>query len=252
MKRIVITFDLCAIFILHYRSIATLRRESDIWLNVEMINMLKADDYVVAKKESHTVEEFLEVAFGYVGLNWKDHVAIDKRYFRSSEVDNLKVDASKADKDVEMANKEKGDKRKEVDLDGLEVTMEEGEGGRVLGGFGGDGGFFGIHSLLSTSLFPLRHSLPLPFSLFLSLLHLHALSFHPLPSSTTSSSKILKYVVNALHLPQSHHHDVVDLGHAFVLFFFNIIIALINATLSDLGFHTTTTFPQTSSLLLPT
>ncbi|PHT71813.1 GDP-mannose 4,6 dehydratase 1 [Capsicum annuum] len=58
----------------------------------------KPDDYVVATEDSHTVEEFLEVAFGCVGLNWKEHVEIDKRYFRPSEVDNLKGDASKAKK----------------------------------------------------------------------------------------------------------------------------------------------------------
>ncbi|KAH0909055.1 hypothetical protein HID58_032376 [Brassica napus] len=53
-------------------------------------------DYVVATEKSHTVEEFLELSFGYVGFNWKDHVEIDKRYFRPTEVDNLKGDASKA------------------------------------------------------------------------------------------------------------------------------------------------------------
>ncbi|KAJ6420212.1 hypothetical protein OIU84_030175 [Salix udensis] len=63
-----------------------------------MLQQEKPDDYVVATEESHTVEEFLEVAFGYVGLNWKDHVVIDKRYFRPAEVDNLKGDSSKTRK----------------------------------------------------------------------------------------------------------------------------------------------------------
>ncbi|KAL4362291.1 hypothetical protein GQ457_04G020980 [Hibiscus cannabinus] len=63
-----------------------------------MLQQEKGDNYVVATEESHTVEEFLEVAFGYVGLNWKDHVVIDKRYFRPAEVDNLKGDSSKARK----------------------------------------------------------------------------------------------------------------------------------------------------------
>ncbi|KAK7856029.1 gdp-mannose 4 [Quercus suber] len=52
----------------------------------------------IAMEDSHTVEEFLQVAFGYVGLNWKDHVVIDKRYFRPTEVDNLKGDASRVKK----------------------------------------------------------------------------------------------------------------------------------------------------------
>ncbi|PHT88572.1 GDP-mannose 4,6 dehydratase 2 [Capsicum annuum] len=92
-----------------------------------MLQQDKPDDYVVATEESHTVEEFLEVAFGYVGLNWSDHVVIDKRYFRPAEVDNLKGDSSKArkvlgwkpkvgfkelvkmmvDEDVELAKREK-------------------------------------------------------------------------------------------------------------------------------------------------
>ena len=52
----------------------------------------------IATEDSHTVEEFLQVAFGYVGLNRKVHVVIDKRYFRPTEVDNLKGDASRAKK----------------------------------------------------------------------------------------------------------------------------------------------------------
>ena len=46
------------------------------WL---MLQQEKPDDYVVATEDSHTVEEFLEESFGYVGLNWKDHVEIDPR-----------------------------------------------------------------------------------------------------------------------------------------------------------------------------
>ncbi|MBA0592003.1 hypothetical protein Gorai_008991, partial [Gossypium raimondii] len=61
-----------------------------------MLQQEKPDDYVVATEELHTVEEFLEVAFSYVGLKWKDHVVIDKWYFRPAEVDNLKGDSSKA------------------------------------------------------------------------------------------------------------------------------------------------------------
>jgi len=94
------------------------------WL---MLQQEKPDDYVVATEDSHTVEEFLEESFGYVGLNWKDHVEIDPRYFRPSEVDNLRGNATKAkeilgwqpkvnfkqlvkmmvDADLEKANREK-------------------------------------------------------------------------------------------------------------------------------------------------
>uniref|UniRef100_A0A0D6R8R6 GDP-mannose 4,6-dehydratase n=1 Tax=Araucaria cunninghamii TaxID=56994 RepID=A0A0D6R8R6_ARACU len=65
------------------------------WL---MLQQDQPNDYVVCTDESHTVEEFLEEAFGYVGLNWRDYVLIDPRYFRPAEVDNLRGDCSKARK----------------------------------------------------------------------------------------------------------------------------------------------------------
>lgn len=55
-----------------------------------------ADDFVVATGEMHTVREFLEVAFGQVGLAWQDYVRTDPRYFRPAEVDALQGDATKA------------------------------------------------------------------------------------------------------------------------------------------------------------
>lgn len=54
------------------------------------------DDFVVATGEAHTVREFLEEAFGYVGLDWEEYVRIDPRYFRPTEVDYLLGDPSKA------------------------------------------------------------------------------------------------------------------------------------------------------------
>jgi GDPmannose 4,6-dehydratase len=44
----------------------------------------------------HSVRELLEAAFGLVGLDWQEHVRIDERYFRPTEVDELRGDASKA------------------------------------------------------------------------------------------------------------------------------------------------------------
>eukprot|EP00250_Pteridium_aquilinum_P010685 c19564_g1_i2 orf=281-1333(-) len=72
------------------------------WL---MLQQDKPDDYVVATEDSHSVEEFLEEAFGYVGLNWKDHVEIDPRYFRPAEVDNLRGSAAKAKELLKWAPK---------------------------------------------------------------------------------------------------------------------------------------------------
>lgn len=54
------------------------------------------DDYVVATGETHTVREFLEEVFEYLGLDYTKHVEIDPRYFRPTEVDLLVGDASKA------------------------------------------------------------------------------------------------------------------------------------------------------------
>lgn len=63
------------------------------WL---MLQHSKPDDYVIATGETHSVREFLEEAFGYVGLNWKKYVKIDPRYFRPVEVDYLCGNSSKA------------------------------------------------------------------------------------------------------------------------------------------------------------
>jgi GDPmannose 4,6-dehydratase len=65
------------------------------WL---MLQQPKADDFVIATGESATVRQFAEVAFKKANLNWEDHVKLDKRYLRPSEVDSLVGDASKAEK----------------------------------------------------------------------------------------------------------------------------------------------------------
>ncbi len=63
------------------------------WL---MLQQPTGDDYVVATNETHSVREFLEVAFAHAGLDWKKHVEIDSRYYRPAEVDLLIGDYSKA------------------------------------------------------------------------------------------------------------------------------------------------------------
>ena len=64
-----------------------------IWM---MLQQPEPDDFVIATGETHSVREFLDEAFGYVRLNWKDFVKIDPRYYRPNEVDLLLGDASKA------------------------------------------------------------------------------------------------------------------------------------------------------------
>jgi GDPmannose 4,6-dehydratase len=63
------------------------------WL---MLQQDQADDYVIATGETHSIREFLDVAFGLVKLDWQQYVEIDPRYFRPTEVDLLLGDATKA------------------------------------------------------------------------------------------------------------------------------------------------------------
>lgn len=63
------------------------------WL---MLQQDMPDDYVIATGEVHSVREFCEIAFGYVGLNYRDYVVTDPAFFRAAEVDLLLGDPSKA------------------------------------------------------------------------------------------------------------------------------------------------------------
>ena len=63
------------------------------WL---MLQQDTSEDYVVATGETHSVRDFLDVAFQHVGLEWAPYVEIDPKYFRPTEVDVLIGDASKA------------------------------------------------------------------------------------------------------------------------------------------------------------
>ena len=61
-----------------------------------MLQQEEPDDYVLATGETHSVQEFLEAAFTYAGLDWREYVQIDPRYFRPAEVDLLVGDYAKA------------------------------------------------------------------------------------------------------------------------------------------------------------
>jgi GDPmannose 4,6-dehydratase len=63
------------------------------WL---MLQLDKPDDFVIATGECHTVRNFLDEAFGHLGIDWQKHVEIDPRYFRPAEVDELRGDMHKA------------------------------------------------------------------------------------------------------------------------------------------------------------
>ena len=65
-----------------------------------MLQQPKADDYVVATGESHTVRDLVEIAFGCVGLDWRKHVVEDPALLRPAEVEQLIGDASKARREL--------------------------------------------------------------------------------------------------------------------------------------------------------
>lgn len=82
------------------------------WL---MLQQDKPDDYVVATGETHSIREFLDLAFGLVNLNWQDYVAFDERYLRPAEVELLIGDPEKA--------KQQLDWQPSVDFSGLVKLM---------------------------------------------------------------------------------------------------------------------------------
>jgi GDPmannose 4,6-dehydratase len=67
------------------------------WL---MLQREKPGDYVIATGQTHTVRRLLEVAFSHAGLNWRDHVEIDKELLRPAEVHHLRGDYSKAKEEL--------------------------------------------------------------------------------------------------------------------------------------------------------
>ena len=67
------------------------------WL---MLQQKEPSDYVIATGKEHSVQELVEIAFGRLGLKWKDYVVIDSAFLRPAEVDHLVGDYSKAKKEL--------------------------------------------------------------------------------------------------------------------------------------------------------
>jgi GDPmannose 4,6-dehydratase len=61
-----------------------------------MLQQEQPEDFVIATGASHSVKQFLDIAFSHVGLRWSDHVVQDPRFFRPAEVDHLIGDSTKA------------------------------------------------------------------------------------------------------------------------------------------------------------
>jgi GDPmannose 4,6-dehydratase len=101
----------------------------------QMLQMDEPTDFVLGTGVGPTMREFTDEAFGYAGLDWKEHVEIDPRYFRPTEVDDLRADASKARRLLNWAPKVtyKELARIMVDADLEGVGLEPiGEGNEIL------------------------------------------------------------------------------------------------------------------------
>lgn len=84
------------------------------WL---MLQQSKPNDYVVATNETHSVKEFCQKAFSYVGLNWKDYVEVSEKYHRPAEVDLLIGDPAFAKKELKWQPKVSFEKLVEMMVD---------------------------------------------------------------------------------------------------------------------------------------
>ncbi len=99
------------------------------WL---MLQQPEPEDYVIGTGEAHSVKEFLELAFHYVGIsNWQDYIEIDPRYYRPTEVDYLVADISKAKTKLGWQPKTKFEElvkimiKHDLELQGLKEKAEQ-------------------------------------------------------------------------------------------------------------------------------
>ena len=102
------------------------------WL---MLQQQEPDDYVIGTGESHSVMEFLERAFSYVGRDWQEHTVIDPRYLRPLDVESLTADPRKAHRKLRWAHRVPFEDLVKimVDHDMLQIGLTPpGEGLRVL------------------------------------------------------------------------------------------------------------------------
>jgi GDPmannose 4,6-dehydratase len=101
----------------------------------DMLQQKEADDYVIGTGETHSVEEFVEEAFEYVGLDQKKHIRIDPKYFRPTEVEVLIANPEKAKKKLKFEPRIKFKEltRIMVDADMRAAGLKPiGEGDRII------------------------------------------------------------------------------------------------------------------------
>ena len=101
----------------------------------KMLQLDNAEDFVIGTGEQHSVREFLEQAFTYVGLNFRDYVQIDPRYYRPTEADSLVADSTKAKNKLDWSPRIRFDRLVKimVDADMRRAGLEPiGEGDKLL------------------------------------------------------------------------------------------------------------------------
>lgn len=67
----------------------------------KMLQQETPQDYVIGTGTTHSIKDFLEAAFSYVDLDWQDYVVVDQAFFRPAEVNELRADPSKAERDLD-------------------------------------------------------------------------------------------------------------------------------------------------------
>lgn len=100
-----------------------------------MLQKEEARDYVIGTGETHSVREFLDSAFSYVGLDYEDYVKIDPRYYRPLDVESLVCDIEETEDSLNWKPKISFDELVKimVDADIKEIGLEPpGEGIHIL------------------------------------------------------------------------------------------------------------------------
>ena len=97
----------------------------------QMLQVDEPEDFVIATGETHSVREAVEIAFGRQGLDPEDHVEIDPRYYRPSEVDELHGDASKAREKLGWEPKVKFKELVELMVDADVAALQDQLAGKV-------------------------------------------------------------------------------------------------------------------------
>lgn len=103
------------------------------WL---MLQQDKPDDYVIATGETHSVKEFLEEAFSYLDLDWREYVELDPKYLRPTEVDLLIGDASKAKRVLNWEPRVTFKELVHLMVDADKLPLEQGQTSEVFGDTG--------------------------------------------------------------------------------------------------------------------